>query len=57
MRNYYLKNRSDQAKQQEQINNVLRVYDFLGQQNRKKPIPTNIKQTSPKKGEYHEKIQ
>lgn len=43
MRNYYLKNRSDKAKQQEQINNVLRVYDFLGQQNRKKPIPTNIK--------------
>ena len=42
---------------QQQIENLLKVYDFIGQANRKKPIPTNTKQTSPKKGEYHEKVQ
>ena len=42
---------------QRQIDNLLSVYDFIGKSNRKKPIPTNTEQTSPKKGEHHEKIQ
>lgn len=43
MRNFYLKNKSDRRKQQEQIDNILAIYAYLGKQNRKKPLPKNDK--------------
>lgn len=54
MQRYYKGFKHDR---QRQIDNLLTVYDYVGKANKKKPIPTNTKQTSPKKGEYHEKVQ